>query len=172
MVADNISTRLPVLPACFLPEQIITRNEGGSVSVVNAYSYNTRRMVSGEAIVQPGWPTWSFGYGYNANGHLAVNAYPGGVVDYAPNALGQVRKAGPYAANVTYYPNGAMHQFTYGNGIVHTMQQNERGFSRRRTAIAAWSSRMSSSTLRRRSRGGCTRLASCAIRSPTTQTEP
>ena len=30
------------------------------------------------------------------------------------------------ASNASYYPNGALAQFTYGNGIVHTMTQNAR----------------------------------------------
>ncbi len=30
------------------------------------------------------------------------------------------------ASNARYYPNGALAQFTYGNGIVHTLTQNAR----------------------------------------------
>jgi hypothetical protein len=48
------------------------------------------------------------------------------VIDYAPKALGQATKAGSYASNASYFPNGALKQFTYGNGIVHTMSQNAR----------------------------------------------
>ena len=38
-------------------------------------------------------------------------------VSYAPNALGQPTQAGSYATGVQYFPNGAIKQFTYGNGI-------------------------------------------------------
>ena len=48
------------------------------------------------------------------------------VVGYAPDGLGRPTQAGTFASNVTYYPNGAMAGFTYGNGIVHTMTQNAR----------------------------------------------
>ncbi|MFZ2394234.1 hypothetical protein, partial [Rhodoferax sp.] len=66
-------------------------------------------------------------YGHDANGHLSSQSYPSGLnIQYAPNALGQPTQAGPFATGVTYYPNGAIQQFTYGNGIVHTMQQNAR----------------------------------------------
>jgi hypothetical protein len=111
-----------------LPEQVITSNEPGAPQVINAYNYNRRRMLVGEGVEVDGLHTWSLGYGYNANGHLAVHTYPlGQVVDYAPNALGQPSRAGSYATAASYFPNGALSQFTYGNGIVHTLSQNARG---------------------------------------------
>jgi hypothetical protein len=48
-------------------------------------------------------------------------------VDYAPNALGQPTQVGSYATNVSYAPNGAIAGFSYGNGIVHSLEQNTRG---------------------------------------------
>lgn len=69
---------------------------------------------------------WPYDYTYNGHGHLASNVWHGITVDYAPNGLGQPTKAGTYASGVQYYPNGAVKQFTYGNGIVHTMTQNAR----------------------------------------------
>ncbi len=45
--------------------------------------------------------------------------------------MGQPSKAsrtgGTYANVITYYPNGAVHGFTYGNGIVRNLTQNVRG---------------------------------------------
>jgi len=107
---------------------IATNNSNGGDQVINRYTYNKRRLLTGESVEQPGWYTWASGYGYNANGHLAAQTFPptGLTVDYAPNALGQATKAGTYATGVSYYPNGAVKQFTYGNGIVHTMTQNAR----------------------------------------------
>ncbi|MDH5824287.1 colicin D domain-containing protein [Luteimonas sp. RD2P54] len=99
----------------------------GSNLVYNNYVYNRRRLLTGESM---DWNNLHFGigYGYNANGHLASHVYPGNVaVSYAPNALGQPTQAGTWAANVTYHPNGAIKQFTYGNGVVHRMTQNGRG---------------------------------------------
>ncbi|MFT3897181.1 MAG: RHS repeat-associated core domain-containing protein [Thermomonas sp.] len=117
-----------------LPAQITTYNAPGHTRpLIDSYHYNKRRMPdgTGESLQWPGWYTWSVGHGYDSNGHLSVQIYPddpsGGLqMSYAPNALGQPTQAGTFATDVTYWPNGAIKQFTYGNGIVHTMTQNER----------------------------------------------
>ena len=49
----------------------------------------------------------------------------------SPNALGQATQAGTYATGASYFPNGALKQFTYGNQIVHTLTQNIRGLPER-----------------------------------------
>lgn len=114
------------------PKLVTTYNApGNGEPVENAYSYNKRRLLQGETATQPGWYNWSIGYGFDGNGHLASQTYPTGLaVTYAPNALGQataVTSPGQnYATGVSYYSNGAIKQFTYGNGIVHTMVQNTR----------------------------------------------
>lgn len=119
-----------------LPSQIITYNASASGdAVTNSYSYNRRRLLEGEAISQStpatGAQTRSFGYGYDSNGNLARHSYPTGtLVQYEPNALGQPTRAGSYATGVQYYPNGGIKQFTYGNGIVHSMTQNARQLPR------------------------------------------
>jgi len=106
-------------------KQITTVNNG--ISTYNSFTYNKRRLLVGESQGQADGETWAISYGYNANGHLAAHRYPSGqTIDYAPNALGQPTQAGSYATGVSYYPNGAIKQFTYGNGIVHTLTQNAR----------------------------------------------
>ena len=119
-----------------LPASITTYNGlGNTHPVVNAYTYNNRRLLAGESVSQPGTYTWSLGYGYDAIGNLSNQTYPTGLnIDYAPNALGQPTKAGTYATGAQYYPNGALKQFTYGNGIVHTMTQNARQLPSRVTS--------------------------------------
>ncbi|MBA3485872.1 MAG: RHS repeat protein, partial [Lysobacter sp.] len=117
-----------------LPSQIITYNDSGTTAVVNAYSYNKRRLLTGESVSQPNWYAWGIGYGYDGNASLSGHQYPTGLyVDYAPNALGQATRAGSWATGVSYYPNGAIKQFTYGNGLLHTMQQNARQLPARST---------------------------------------
>lgn len=118
-----------------LPNQVTTLNDG--VLVTNAYTYNKRRLLSGESQLQSGL-TYSLGYGYDALGNLSTLVQPGSeVLNFAPNALGQATQAvstyGTYATGATYYANGALAQFTYGNGIVHTLSQNLRQLPDRST---------------------------------------
>ncbi|WP_345780300.1 RHS repeat-associated core domain-containing protein [uncultured Stenotrophomonas sp.] len=107
--------------------QAIAYNDGGNATATTQYQYNKRRLLVSETLVQSGAVPRSLGYIYSANGHLAGHAYPGGrQVDYAPNAMGQATRVGDYATSVSYYPNGGIKQFTYGNGVVHTTTQNAR----------------------------------------------
>ena len=117
-----------------LPATISTWNTSGGALVTNAYTYNKRRLQTGESVKRGTGAAWAIGYGYNANAHRASLVYPSGLtVDYQPNALGQPTRAGSYATGVSYFPNGAIKQFTYGNGVVHTLAQNARGLPARST---------------------------------------
>jgi len=108
-----------------LPKLVQTWNSGAVAT--NAYFYNKRRLLTSEVQTHDS-NNWTVGYSYNALGHLTTLTYPDGLsVAYAPNALGQPTQAGSYANDVSYFPNGAMAGFTYGNGIVHTMTRNARG---------------------------------------------
>jgi len=119
-----------------LPATITTVNatDGGAL-VSNAYSYNKRRLLTSESIQRGGSAASTISYAYTANGHLSGLTYPapGPVLDYAPNALGQPTQAGAFASAVSYFPNGMVKRFTYGNGIVHTQTQTTRGLPARRT---------------------------------------
>lgn len=111
-----------------LPVSITTRNDSGALqNAVNRYQYNRRRLLTRETLAFAGALNWGVDYAYDGNGHLASHAWHGITVDYAPNALGQPTKAGIYANGVKYHPNGGIREFTYGNGIQHTLSQNLRG---------------------------------------------
>lgn len=111
-----------------LPETITAYNSGGWTQSATSFAYNKRRLLESETLAQTNGPSWTLGYAYSANAHPASVTYPSGlIVDYAPNALGQATKAGTYATGVSYFSNGAIEQFTYGNGLVHTLTQNVRG---------------------------------------------
>lgn len=115
-----------------LPAQVTTWNEGGASTVVNTYVYNRRRLLTGESMQQSGQTSKSLGYGYDGNASPSSVVYPSGLtVTYAPNALGQptqIRDGSGtvYANGLQYYPVGAVKQFTYGNGVVHTLTLNAR----------------------------------------------
>jgi hypothetical protein len=103
---------------------LVTAN-GGGIEVTTTYGYKRRGQLASER-QQWGSVDLTVGYSYDSNGALAAIAAPGLTVAYMPNALGQPTQAGSYATGVQYYPNGAIKQFTYGNGIVHSMTQNAR----------------------------------------------
>lgn len=123
------------------PQTITTSNSAPSVQggqrVVNAFDYYHRGQLRGESVSQPNWYTWGIGYAHDRNAALQVQTYPTGLaINFAPNALGQPTQARDqsgyyYASGALYHPNGSLKQFTYGNGIVHSMGQNERKLPRR-----------------------------------------
>lgn len=116
-----------------LPASVAVINPNVANPTKTSYIYNRRRLLTGEGLSHLGdSAAWGLGYGYDANGSLSTQTYPSGLtVDYAPNALGQATKVGPFAAGVSYYPNGAIAQFTYGNSIKHSLTQNSRQFPAR-----------------------------------------
>jgi YD repeat-containing protein len=102
-------------------------DQNGGTPVSTSYAHDKRRLLTFETTTVPNAPSFKLGYSYDANGHLTSTTYPDGrSVGYAPNALGQPTQAGPYATGATYYPDGATHSFTFGNGLVHTMTENTR----------------------------------------------
>jgi RHS repeat-associated protein len=119
-----------------LPAKVAVTNpkpSGEVVATSTTYSYNRRRLLVKE-VTKISSTSFTLAHAYDANGHLSSQTYPTGlVVDYAPNALGQPTQAGSYATGVSYYPNGAIKQFTYGNGIIHKLTQNARQLPSRST---------------------------------------
>ncbi|MCQ4165838.1 RHS repeat-associated core domain-containing protein [Tahibacter harae] len=97
------------------------------------YEYNNRRLLEKETLTYDG-KTFVYDWGYDSLGSVASLTYPDGqYIDYAPDAFGRPTKAGSYAANVQYHPNSAVKQFTYGNGVQHSMTQNVRQLPQRAT---------------------------------------
>ncbi|WP_397572259.1 RHS repeat domain-containing protein, partial [Silanimonas sp.] len=94
------------------------------------YAYNRLRLPTNERLehtyqgyVYPYPTSWT----YTALGHRASMMAGNGLsVPYAPNALGQPTTAGTFATNATYFPDGTLKGFTYGNGTVRTVTQNTR----------------------------------------------
>ncbi|MEF2148463.1 RHS repeat domain-containing protein [Aquilutibacter rugosus] len=103
-----------------------------TVPVITTHSFNKRRLPITETSSQPGWYGWSVQRGYDTAANPNSITYPNGlIVNYAPNALGQPTQVTAsdgttLASSILFYPNGALKQFNYGNGIAHTMTQNAR----------------------------------------------
>ncbi len=118
-------------------------DKNGNVKTISAtgysqsYNYNSANLLDDETLVVNG-KTFTLDYGYDALGNLSQLTYPDGLapVSYAPNALGQptqaIRQYANYStdvfvnAGVSYYPNGMVNHFTYGNGATHTTTLNSR----------------------------------------------
>jgi hypothetical protein len=98
------------------------------------YSYNKHQLLERESLAYAG-KTYNIDRRYDANGSLAQLVYPidNLTLNYQPNALGEPRRIGGYASQITYHPNGAVAGFVYGNGIRRTLQQNTRGLPFRST---------------------------------------
>jgi RHS repeat-associated protein len=88
------------------------------------YTYNKLRLPVNEQLTV-GSRVKTITHTYNSLGQESSLIYPSGLVVAAtPNALGQASQAGAFAMGVSYYPNGGMIGFNYGNGIVHSMTQS------------------------------------------------
>lgn len=98
------------------------------------YQYNKRRLPTKESLALTGINLngslnvpLEVNYNYNALGHLSSWDYPGsGLLQLAPNALGEAGMAGPYASGMTYHPNGILATMAYGNGSYRTVTLNAR----------------------------------------------
>lgn len=118
-----------------LPTQIVTLNDGGASQTTNAYSYNKRRLMTGESTSQPGWFTWGLGYSYDANASRSGIQYPSGMfIALDPNALGQPSRVGSYVSGAEYHSNGSPRRFAYGNGVQFVQELNVRNLPSRITA--------------------------------------
>lgn len=123
---DGLGNQVHTYTPDGLPKEVRTQNGGSSGEVVNSYSYNRRRLLAGETLAVRG-VALSLGYVYATDGSLASQVYPSGrSVDYQPNSLGQSTRVGQFATSVSYYPNGDIASFLYGNGVHHTTLQNGR----------------------------------------------
>lgn len=70
---------------------------------------------------------WPITYAHDANGSVAQVTYPDGKeVAYRPDALGRPTKAGPYASDLRYEPDGSIEYFLLGNGVDYLAQENGR----------------------------------------------
>lgn len=97
------------------------------------FNYNTRNLLTAQGLAIAGTNyNWGIGYAYDGYGHLNAVGYPAfsyapseGVA-YNPDALGRATQVGSYVSGVSYFPNGQVAGFNYGNGASYVAQQNAR----------------------------------------------
>ncbi|AMJ76752.1 RHS repeat-associated core domain-containing protein [Alteromonas stellipolaris] len=123
------------------PDRTYYYDESGNLeqlnagTVVNSYTYNSLNLLESETLsvngkrIAPSGSTPSLDYVYNKLGNLSSLTYPDGyAVSFSPDALGRPTKATRtksgepsfnYATGATFYANGQINTFNYGNGITH-----------------------------------------------------
>ncbi|EIL97953.1 hypothetical protein RHOFW104T7_06615 [Rhodanobacter thiooxydans] len=98
-------------------------------SGISAWSatYNFRGLLTGESLQLTGQNAWGIGYAHDAYGSVSLIHYPDGEnVSYAPDALGRATQVGSYASGLTYFSDGEVKDFVYGNGAVYAAEKNTR----------------------------------------------
>ncbi|TMN80632.1 MULTISPECIES: RHS repeat-associated core domain-containing protein [unclassified Pseudoalteromonas] len=98
-------------------------------SVVHRYEYNNQNLLEEEQLFVEDESPLMLDYKYNDLQQLEHLGYPDGtIVNYQPNSFGEPTEAQSYdggtvalsfAKSATYYANGLLKSFTYGNGIKH-----------------------------------------------------
>ncbi len=96
----------------------------GTVSLTRGYNGASLPISDSYTI---GSTTYDLNYGYDLDQHLSSLTYPDNtIINYNPDAFGQPTTSGSYATGASYYANGAINGFSYGNGIAHTSSQEFR----------------------------------------------
>ncbi|MCG7542542.1 RHS repeat-associated core domain-containing protein [Pseudoalteromonas sp. OF7H-1] len=101
--------------------------------VTHSYVYNNQNLLEVEQLLIKGQLPLEIDYGYNALQQRSHLAYPDGTTVYFnPNGYGEptrtvTYKAGTdvielkFATDASYYANGMLKGFTYGNGVTHSL---------------------------------------------------
>lgn len=111
------------------------RDKNGNVktltagNVIHRYEYNNQNLLEEEQLFVGNELPLMLNYKYNALQQREQLGYPDGtIVNFKPNGFGepteaQVYKSGnvdlSFAKSASYYANGTLSSFTYGNGVKH-----------------------------------------------------
>ena len=143
--SDNLGALESISYGDNTPTRAYTYDNNGNVKTIGTvdysqtYNYNSLNLVKDETLVVDG-KTLRLDYQYTKLGHLNTITYPEAMgerlpsVNYAANGLGQptqvIRSYSDSSqqtfvqSGASYYPNGLVHTFTYGNGITHETTLN------------------------------------------------
>ncbi|WP_266157345.1 hypothetical protein [Dyella silvatica] len=88
---------------------------------------NKRAQLTSETLSVTGNGGNVLRYGHDSYGNLLTISYPDStIINYAPDALGRPTQAGSYATGASYFPDGSLQSFTFGNGTNYIAEQNTR----------------------------------------------
>ncbi len=142
---DNLGDRSSIIYGDGAPTRTFTMDNNGNIKSITgsgfsqSYNYNSLNLLEDETLTIDGRvESLTLSYGYDTLGNLSSLKYPDGSapVEFTPNGFGQATQAIRTATaevfvkgdsnKATYYPNGIVKSFTYGNGIVHNTTLNDR----------------------------------------------
>jgi len=133
---DNLGQAWTVTYPDTTPDLTYTNDNNGNLKTLVAgavshnYNYNSLNLVTSEQLNIAAEKSWALAYGYNSMGFRASMTYPDNyTVSYSPNGFGEptavVRGDNyTYAGGASYYANGALQSFSYGNGVTHQTTLN------------------------------------------------
>jgi RHS repeat-associated protein len=139
---DNLGAKQSITYGDNSPDVTYTLDNNGDLdrlvagNIIQTYDYNSERLLEWETLAVDS-KSFSLDYDYDSFGALSRLTYPDasiGAVDFAPNAFGQATKATRtnnsvttnYATSASYYSNGILDTFTYGNLLTHKTKLNSR----------------------------------------------
>ena len=137
---DNLGQVKTVSYGDNTPTKTFTYDKNGNVKTITdgafsqSYVYNSAGLLDLETLTIDS-KSFSLDYSYDSMMNLSSLIYPdgSGAVDFAPNAFGQPSKAVRTSngtqfvqTGASYYPNGMIDSFTFGNGVVHKTTLNSR----------------------------------------------
>ena len=141
-VYDNLGNIRTVNYGDSTPGLTYTYDKNSNVKSVTAssftqsFNYNSLNKPTSEVTTVSG-KTMSVGYTYDSYGNVNSISYPNGYkVTLSPDAMGYSRalqrvsnsyaSALNYATSIAYHANGTPSQYTFGNGLVTTVDLNDR----------------------------------------------
>ncbi|KRE90574.1 hypothetical protein ASG87_18635 [Frateuria sp. Soil773] len=90
------------------------------------YEYNGLSQLKAETLDVEGYH-WPVRYAHDPYGSVASVTYPDGKqIGYAPDALGRATKAGAYASDIAFFPDGNVQYYRLGNGTEYLAEENDR----------------------------------------------
>ncbi len=100
--------------------------DGSQETASWTFGRNRLGLLTAEVLAVDGW-SWAIGYGYDKNAALSTVVYPDGeTVNYNPDGLGRPTVVGPYAAGVSYFPDGEIESYGLPNGASYLAHRNDR----------------------------------------------
>ena len=145
-IYDNLGDKRTISYGDSTPTTTFSYDDNGNIrNITNSffsqsYTYNSLNLLEDETLTIAGRSgSLVLDYDYDVLGNLAYIKYPDTTekVSFLPNGFGQATQvirnykgSTPddifIKAGITYYPNGYVNNFTYGNDIVHQTTLNSR----------------------------------------------